>query len=363
MRSRYSILILAALAVGIALIAIGSSPRRAAAVAVVDATSCQDPDSCTGLGADAVIGPDSCNAAFACDALQGTVGEGSCNGFDACFDATGDIGDGSCNNDSSCHDASGVIGDGSCDELDACGSMSGTIGDGSCNGLSACHSTSIEIGNGSCNGDIDCFGQATPVGDCEENTVSVPQCNLTLAKSASPTVIPATGGTSVTYTVRIDFLEDESLNSIEDDQYPALDPAVDCELFDGDTDTSLGAVTLPDDFIGGDYILCEYAYAPPAAAAGDEYVNVVTINAGTDPDTSDVSEDAAVTYVAVVAEPTATSTPDFEDDDFLPTATPTPTPTPTATPLPTATPEPTATQLSAAVAGISPPATGDGGLR
>jgi CSLREA domain-containing protein len=52
---------------------------------------------------------------------------------------------------------------------------------------------------------------------------------------------------------------------------------------------------------------------------------------------------------------------DTQDDDFeeFPTATPTRTPTP----VPTATPAPVATQPSGNVAAISPPATGDGGLR
>lgn len=347
MRLRYAMLFLVALSFAIALIAIGSSPREAAAVPVVDPTSCQDADSCMDLGDDAVIGPNSCNAPFACDSLEGTVGEGSCNDDIACHDATGDIGDGSCN------------------IFDACGSLTGTVGDDSCNGDASCHNASSSIGDGSCNGDFNCLGQGTPVDDCEENTVNVPRCNLTLTKDASPTLIPATGGTSVTYTVRIDFLEDESINSIEDDQYPALDPSTDCELFDGDTDLSLGALDLPDDFTSGDYILCEYAYEPPAGTAGDEHVNVVTVNAG-DP-AADVSAEAAVTYEAVAAEPTSTAIPtatrDFEDEEFPPTATPTASPTMTPTATATATPQPVATEPSSAVGAISPPATGEGGLR
>jgi hypothetical protein len=200
-----------------------------------------------------------------------------------------------------------------------------------------------------------------------------------LAKSASPTSIPSDGNTPVTYTVRIDFLEDEAVNSIEDDQFPALDPATDCELFDGDTDESLGAVTLPDTFISGDYIICEYTYEPPAGTAGDEHVNTVTINVGEaaqaptiigpgdEPGTWDVSEAATILYEAAPT-PDPTSPPEPEPTEALDEfesllLTPSPTRTPTPVPTPTQTPIPVATASTGAVGAISPPSTGDGGLR
>jgi hypothetical protein len=346
MLSRRCVLLLAVIIATAALVGVETSPPQSSAAPVVDPTSCQGLGGCVGLGENAVIGPNSCNAPDACEFLMGTVGEGSCNEFLACHGASGDIGNGSCNT------------------IDACGFLSGTVGDASCSGASACHDASGEIGDGSCNGDGACIS-AEDFGDCEENSVNVPPCNVTLAKSASTTVIPAAGGTPVTYTVRIDFLEDETLNSIEDDQFPALDPATDCELFDGDTDLSLGPVDLPDDFILGDYIICEYTYEPPPGTG--EHVNVVTVNVG-EPElgptiigpgdeagTWDVSEEAVVLYEA---SPTPTPPP------FVPDPDPSQFPRPGGTPIPAPTqPAPVATQPSGQVGAISPPATGDGGLR
>ncbi len=103
------------------------------------------PSSCGGLGADGtncsfagdgtdvVIGPNSCNEANACRALENGVkinangSTGSCNGQNACSDLGQDamVGSNSCNGEGACHFGGSNggefdVGDGSCDAQAAC---------------------------------------------------------------------------------------------------------------------------------------------------------------------------------------------------------------------------------------------------
>ena len=84
----------------------------------------------------------------------------------------------------------------------------------------------------------------------------------------------------------------------------------------------------------------------------------------TPPTSTPVTPSPTATSTPVTPSPTATATATPTQEPFVPDpATTTPTPTSTATPTPTTPPEPTPTEdPTQNVAGIQPPATGDGGI-
>jgi hypothetical protein len=367
--------------------------------ATIGDASCVEVRSCetAGYEGNAAIGGGSCNDQYACFAVgwggDGTIGDQSCNDFEACYgvgasSGPGSVGHGSCNGYQSCkyfayQGPSGSIGNVSCNSEQACYGSWGNVGDGSCNNIQTC----CEEGEPFCSGlDLD-------VGDCENNNNTPPGCNVEVTKSANPTSIPETGDTPVTYTVRIDFLEDEDLNWVEDDQFASLglNPGTYCTLYEDDG-TNLGPISLPSLFIIDQYIICTYTYEPPPGEAGDTHDNVFTANVGhpdcpeepegptgaigpTDhecgpvgpaailpgevPGTNDVTAEASVLYLEVL-EPGPT--PDTGRDPVRPRP-----PNIGAglsglfngmpTPLPTA---PSAVAPSTT---IRPPNTGDGGVR
>jgi hypothetical protein len=373
--------------------------------------SCDGANACSYIGeiGHTEIGTGSCLDGFSCyqagsDGGRAVIGDGSCVGLRACF-IVGDIGgsfeagDGSCNSESACEDSEGptTIGNWSCNALHSCDGYRGIIGDLSCNEERACFYLNAlgpgDIGNLACNGFENCEDYTDPVADCTRNTVTPPACNLTVTKEAEPDEIPETGNTPVTFTVRVDFLEDEEVNFIEDDQFEdlGLNPSDYCDLFEQDG-TNLGAISLPDSFIIDQHIICEYTYEPPPGNAGDTHDNVVTVNAGHPdcpeeegptgvtpadhecetqgiapaaispgkvPGTNDVRAEASVLYLEV-AEPEPTATPQVRQEPQRP-------PNIGAglsglfngmpTPLPTA---PSA--VAPAVTTIRPPSTGNGGI-
>jgi hypothetical protein len=145
--------------------------------------SCVGEWACFATGTSSAIGDNSCNGERACylagSADIGTgnflIGNGSCNGSEACFSAGAaysgagsvEIGDDSCNGTRTCYAAgysfdtteSAIILNGSCNDEGACYSATGTVGNNSCNGVNACL-----VGG--------------TIGDCEQNTDTVPACVL-----------------------------------------------------------------------------------------------------------------------------------------------------------------------------------------
>jgi hypothetical protein len=251
-------LLAASVLAALSLFFITSATQRSAieAVPVIGEGSCLEISACVGLGANAIIGENSCNELQSCVSLNGTVGDNSCNEVQSCVSLTGDVGDFSCNQVQSCVSLTGNVGDRSCASVQSCVSLSGDIGDDSC------WTTQI------------CVAFSGILGDCERN----PACDVELTKKADPSTIPSTGGTTVNYSIQIEFTGDVQLNSITDDQY-ILNPSSECDVVNP-SGQNAGHPSLPQSLSDGWSVVCEYETEPPAGDSEGSVINVVTINIG-----------------------------------------------------------------------------------
>jgi hypothetical protein len=134
--------------------------------------SCNGSEACTGNPASVLDG--SCNGDHACFQKTGAIASDACNGVQACYRITGNVGDGSCVGDQACYKDSNSISDGSCIGTYACDGNTGPIGNGSCNDYKACAVNTGDVNDNACNGPSVCENNSSTVGECEQNTGTVP---------------------------------------------------------------------------------------------------------------------------------------------------------------------------------------------
>jgi hypothetical protein len=149
----------------------------------------------------------SCQGAFACTNVTGSVGAHSCDGHDACYHSNpwaGSVGSHSCDDDSACIDMGGNAADGACNAAEACAQATGGIGTGSCNGIQACYLATGTVGRYACNGDNACSSTGTSVPDCADNLPgSIPAPCLGTRTVMGSSADPATAGELISLWARV----------------------------------------------------------------------------------------------------------------------------------------------------------------
>ena len=171
---------------------VGAAPR---AGATIPSSSCIGTgitlNACANVPASASIGAGSCVG-------NATITSGLGAGYAACAGDTSltSVGAGSCVGDGISYGACAKealltsVGPGSCNGGEVCFAFSLTsVGAGSCNGSGGnCGALDTSVGNNSCNGPNASHFTSGAVGDCQDNSVTVPAC---APPTAAPTQSPA----------------------------------------------------------------------------------------------------------------------------------------------------------------------------